>query len=1320
MQPLPIAVFNIRTHVTKENIMKISNKVLLAMTLCFTLVQLPAHAEDIDIYGSPVNEFDKPNILIIIDNSANWDAANQHWPSIKQGQAELRALSNVVNELSDNVRVGLMMFTPGAGTAYDGGYIRYRVRTMNDVNKAALRELLGSPSCTPGPNSLNGTPNCIFDNFAAPSEKVGTAKTDYSAAMYEAFKYFGGYTNPAHANDDPVTVATAGSPTGPTGYGPMRYGGNPEVNTDLCAFADYPGTGACSSAAKSTWRTPSQGSTGCAKNYIIFIGNGFPVKDSASSLLSNVGGNTSTIAVPTYTTTTTVTTTAAGNTEACYASAAAATAATTDRPSICSTLSSPDNCSVGASIPNTTATACPSGTQSYPVIGTTSALPAATVTINISGSVLGTTSGSTGNWAITTATPPAFTTANSVTIAGCASDTAGRSLNGTFTPTSVSASGFHITTDKSAPACTAGTVSYNRAAISASTTALGYSRCASACTTADYSSQCSSFTGGCSCTIPTINTSPACATGTNKYTINSNLSVNTVTASTTTSLPSWSNYADEWARFLYNTDVNSSAGQQNIRTYTIDVYKDAQDANETALLRSMAESGRGKYFAATDEAAILNALRKIFSEIQSVNSVFASSSLPVSVNTQGTYLNQVFIGMFRPDSSGAPRWLGNLKQYEFAFFGNLLKLADKNKNEAISVTTGFITPCAESFWSTDSGPYWDFSGSSGKGSCAAVTSAFPTAGSSSMYSDLPDGELVEKGGAGQHLRGVGSTAGVLTSSSTFYATGSRHLQTCDNAACTSLIDFSTANATVTGLVSSNLIDWVRGKDTHDENGNSILTEMRPSSHGDVVHSQPAAVDYGGTNGVYVFYGTNDGIFHAIRGDKVDADGDERWGFIAPETYGRLPRLENNTPNVNIPGTSSPKAAKDYFFDGSVAAYQNGSTVWVYASMRRGGRSIYAFDMSTPTTPTLKWRKGCFTNSTTDDTNCSTGWSSIGQTWSKPQFGKLSGFTGKVMVFGGGYDTCEDTDSQTRCTTTPRKGANIWFVNADTGAIIRSYPANYSVPGDVKLVTDSNGNITQVYAADTGGYVYRINVGTYDGTTVAGWVSNSAASNITIANLSETNNARKFMNGLDVVETATYNAVTLGSGDREHPLVGNYPCGTYSTSAGNYVKNQFYMIKDTPPGYPASPITVSGVSTGLTDISNTPTATVGNINPRGWVFDLLQCEQTVNKPVTIGGVTYFGTNQPTNTTVAACTSNLGTARGYAINVLTGGYGSGSSRSTIYTGGGLPPSPVAGVVEVDGVKVPFILGAGSESALGGGKVVINPSGNRARTYRFIQGK
>ena len=41
-------------------------------------------------------------------------------------------------------------------------------------------------------------------------------------------------------------------------------------------------------------------------------------------------------------------------------------------------------------------------------------------------------------------------------------------------------------------------------------------------------------------------------------------------------------------------------------------------------------------------------MTKILNQIRAANSVFAAASLPVSANTQGTYLNQVYIGMFRP------------------------------------------------------------------------------------------------------------------------------------------------------------------------------------------------------------------------------------------------------------------------------------------------------------------------------------------------------------------------------------------------------------------------------------------------------------------------------------------------------------------------------------------------------------------------------------------------------------------------------------------------------------------------------------------------
>ena len=69
-------------------------------------------------------------------------------------------------------------------------------------------------------------------------------------------------------------------------------------------------------------------------------------------------------------------------------------------------------------------------------------------------------------------------------------------------------------------------------------------------------------------------------------------------------------------------------------------------------MAAVANQGGGTFHSASDADALLKALLEVFNEIQAVNSVFASASLPVSVNARGTYLNQVYMGMFRPDGDG--------------------------------------------------------------------------------------------------------------------------------------------------------------------------------------------------------------------------------------------------------------------------------------------------------------------------------------------------------------------------------------------------------------------------------------------------------------------------------------------------------------------------------------------------------------------------------------------------------------------------------------------------------------------------------------------
>ena len=1349
------------------------NKPLLALALLSLLVPAPASfAEDIDIYAKPetADGSGNPNILIIVDNSANWADNAQHFPGMMQGEAELSAIRTVASELNDKVNLGLMMFTAGSGgTNKDGGYVRFKVRQMTQANKTAFSELIGYTSgCTDGANSLNLTPNCIYKNFNAPTEKVGTSKTDYSAVMFEAFKYFGGRTSPAHSEDN-----VAGTPVDASHFGPLRYAGNPDTKSDRYAFQAAVGDTTPSADANLTeYVTPIDNDNNCANNYIIFIGNGFPNQDSPSSLLSGVGGDTGQLLLNNLAVTTTPQETLAATTSCgAFADVAACQA----------TLNETDPALVSEAIKAAYPLMARDGTgyDSYRC-EVASACPAGTVTDSLGASACGAYASQAvcqadvpSGYDSVSCTAPASCTASianpdsPVAVTACISTNLSNATNCNDYGTAnyPNYSGFSCSVDTN---CGAAGKSWTITATTKSVSSLTYARFGTKTTAAASSS----------------------------FNIYGTANVTAATPTGTFSAPTSVRYADEWARFLNKTDVSAATGPQNVTTFTVDVYKDKQDQDQTKLLMSMARAGGGKYFSATNEQAIITALRKIMSEIQSVNSVFASSSLPVSVNTQGTYLNQVFMGMFRPEGSAAPRWAGNLKQYEFKIFNGVLRLADKHGNEAISSTTGFVTPCAASFWSTDTGDYWNFPGSQANGDCTALASSFPSAGSSSIFSDWPDGEVVEKGGAAQQLRGVKSTCttdvngvttctGLVSSSQNYNICGTgetplnaqcRKLLTCDGssaASCTTLTSFDTSNATVTSALSTSLIEWVRGKDVDNENGNvdaggiAIVDEMRPSVHGGVVHSQPAVVDYGGSTGVVAIYGADDGVFHAVKGNQEDTDGAELWGFIAPETYGRFNRLRDNgvtTPLISFPADpvdARPTGTdrKDYFFDGSTSVYQKSGTVWIYAGMRRGGRAVYAFDASDPTNPSLKWRRGCFTNDTTNDTSCSTGWAGIGQTWSKPIIAYLpnyvdgSGNPKPVVIFGGGYDTCEDNDSPTPCSTpsTSRKGAQVWFVDADTGAIIRIYPVSASTPGDISLLVNSSGYATHVYVSDINGDIYRINVGTFNGTTLtasslnsdfvaAGWSSNTNYEAIEIAQLSEVNHARKFINGPNVVPYAGYNAILIGSGDREHPLVGSYACNDFAQSsggaAGTYVKNQFYMIKDSPNAYPASPITPSGltdVTTGVTTITMTDpetgeTVPSGSpftealISENGWRFDLGACEQAVNRPLTVAGTTYFGTNTPTPSTGSSCFANLGIAKGYAVDFTTGNP-IGSVRSAQYVGGGMPPSPVAGVVDVDGTKLPFIIGGidvddANASALQGSKVEINPTGERFRSFWYIQ--
>lgn len=764
------------------------------------------------------------------------------------------------------------------------------------------------------------------------------------------------------------------------------------------------------------------------------------------------------------------------------------------------------------------------------------------------------------------------------------------------------------------------------------------------------------------------------------------------------------NPIDEWARFM-------KASSLGVTVYTIDVNPGStgQGPGWTAVLKSMASVTGGEYRSVNSStgagAEIATAINDALSQIQAVNSVFASVSLPISVNTQGTYLNQVFIGQFRPDKDRYPRWNGNLKQYKLGFENNdpvnypALRLLDAGGATAINNNTGFITECARSFWTPILDPqstYWSFTNPTAA-QCLTVAN--------SISSDYPDGSIVERGAQSYRLR-QSSSRTVKTTAET----------SCINGACTALADFATGNATITtaklGAADSTerdkLINWATGVDVLDENGNTNLTERRPYIHGDVVHSRPVAIDYGSVTvsgnqvpRVAVFYGANDGMLRAVNGNRTEnfgnstiAAGDELWAFMPPEFYGSIKRHYVNTDKIQIKGFTGG-TPKSYGMDGNLTAYQSGATAYIYAGMRRGGRSLYAFNVSNPTSPALLWKVGC--PNTADDTGCTTGMSGIGQTWSGAVAFKTAGYmTGAVhkpmVVFGGGYDTCEDGDPHT-CTASA-KGKAIYILDAATGELLKSFTTDRGVVGEVALVRDASGIATYGYAADLGGNLYRISMGS---AAPASWTMDKIAS-LGCATPTACNPHRKFMFTPDIVKEGDLHYVMIGSGDREKPVAG------YTSAAS--VSNYFFVVKDKPtePAWlTAQNATCSSdvmCLASLLPISGSGTPLAADLDAkRGWYLALEASEQVVTSSITVLGTVTFSTQKPPSAALNTCSASLGVARVYNISYTDASSRNGTtSRYETLPRGGLPPSPVAGRVTLDdGSTVIFVIGGSPTSAL-----------------------
>lgn len=583
----------------------------------------------------------------------------------------------------------------------------------------------------------------------------------------------------------------------------------------------------------------------------------------------------------------------------------------------------------------------------------------------------------------------------------------------------------------------------------------------------------------------------------------------------------------------------------------------------------------------------------------------------------------------------------------------------------------------------------------------------------------------------------GGTVAISPASGSVLDTESAYVGTWQNIACSdascSSFTFGPVNATPVSGTGTNmqaysgstspdkdvLIKWLRGEDNHgDEKGPGNTVTVRPSVHGDVLHSRPLVINYGDARGIVVFYGSNDGVYRAVNGNQRNAitgtigassvtvpAGGELWGLILPDHYQLINRYRTNSPELKFPGTFlSTAQPKDYFVDGPTGVYQklnaDGSInkAIIYLTMRRGGRFIYAIDVTQPLSPRYVWSKS----------HQDTGFEELGQTWSRPRLTLLQSYKDAsnvpipVLVFGAGYDPAQDAEPPTGDTM----GRGIFVVNALDGSKVfsasSSCPDNtadcrkhtamkYATPADIAFVDrDLDGFTDKFYWGDLGGNVWRADVAKVD---PAEWTVNRVAKlGCNVGECPFGTTPRKFFFPPSVLTvrpsgaTGSYEALSMVSGDREHPLRD----AANANSAFN-VTDRFFMVKDLGTSVTDLTLNTVDVTASTTDLYDATYALWDgtrkgffiNFIGAGWNESTDQPdpartptkgEKAVNAPTAVNGQIFFATNQPKDKT-NTCVANLGTARAYAINPFTG-----RQIQNELAGGGLPPSAVSGLITI----------------------------------------
>lgn len=643
----------------------------------------------------------------------------------------------------------------------------------------------------------------------------------------------------------------------------------------------------------------------------------------------------------------------------------------------------------------------------------------------------------------------------------------------------------------------------------------------------------------------------------------------------------------------------------------VDLYPSTPDINETGrlytigfgsgmtadgqnLLKQASTLGGGKNLPATTPEKLSEALNNAVAEIRQENSTFTAPSVASNNVDQTRSRDAIYLGMFYPEKH--TRWRGNLKKLKLS--GN--KVIDSKDIEAFD-SDGLIKTSAHTFWSPDG---------------------------------TSDGSSVKEGGVNAALISSDKARNILT-----------------NANTNALIDFNLdkiedaygnkQKAAVAFDVDKsdlkNIINWARG---YDNKQNSESDALRDDIFGDPLHSKPVAIDYGNDD-IRILIGTNAGFLHMFKDDDTNNKVSESWAFIPSELYKIIEPLrdEHSTKEYGIDGPinvyfNNKSLNGEGLNDGTINATK-GDQVWAAVGMRRGGRNYYGLDITKPDSPSLMWTiKGGEVD-----------FENLGQTWSKPQVAyiKSKGNT-PLLIFGAGYDTNKDSNDPDKANikTEDEVGRGIYIVNAKTGKKVwaltpseNAFKGKYSIAGDVTLL-DSNydGYTDRIYAADTGGGIWRIDIS-----------DEGKFSHFQLADLGNDADRRFFYKPVvartmfskvtitdDGVVTrldTPYDAIVIGSGNRSNPNGGGTADELFMIRDENTVTKLFESAPKAITHSMLMEMNDDEFGSALNSVTEFVKLEDELANDFvGWRYKLAAGEKSLAAATVVGGVAYFTSFTPT--------------------------------------------------------------------------------------------